>query len=176
MRAEGKRRRKIKRDCDHRQANQIGADEIEVVNQRVGNDAAQQAFGRESRPASERVHGSSPIKPERNVISSGRADRLGVRRADRPRTKPAQRVHRQENRNQESRDAEELQRQVGDESRRRRQSSCAPAARRRSGRGVQRRVERRVRNQCEDKEDREDEHQEADQLIEPPVGRRSECA
>src|ERR1019366_4691267 len=41
---------------------------------------------------------------------------------------------------------------------------------------VFRRIERRIRYQCEDKEDREDQHQEADQLIEPPVGRRSKSA
>ena len=44
----------------------------------------------------------------------------------------------------------------------------------RSGRGVQRGIERRVRHQREEKEDREDKDQESDQLIEPAVGCRSE--
>ena len=42
--SEGKRRRKIQRDRDHRQADQIGADQVEVVNERVGYDPAQQVL------------------------------------------------------------------------------------------------------------------------------------
>ena len=174
-RAERKRRRKIKRHGDDRQANQVSADEIEVVNQRVGDDAAQQAFGRDGAlPAN--GPGQQSDEPGEEREQRNRAQRLGVRRADGPRAEPAQRVQHQENRDQENRNAEELQRKIADDG----PEHADPVVRRAPGgrirRGVQRGIERRIRNQCEDKEDREDEHQEADQLIEPPVGRRSKCA
>ncbi len=94
-------------------ADQIRADDVEVVNQRVGDDAAQQAFGwNDALP----VNGprQQTNEPRKKCDERDGADRLGVRRADGPRAKPVQRVHHQKGGNQEHRDAEDLQREVGD--------------------------------------------------------------
>ena len=127
-------------------------------------------------PIQRSMRGKQPDESGEEREQRHRAQRLGVRRTDGPRTEPAQRVKQQKNRYQENRNPEDLQRQIADDG----AEDANPVVRRASGgrigRGVQRRIERRVRNQGEDKEDREDEDQEADQLIEPPVGRRSKCA
>ena len=168
-------RRKIQRYGDHGHADQVRADQIEVVNQRIGDNAAQQSLGgNHALPA--HAPGQQSDEAGEESYQRSRADGLGIRRLNGPRAKPAQRIHRQEGRNQKRRDAEDLQRQVGDQC----TEDANPIVRRTSGQrsrcGVQRRIERGVGNQGEDQEDREDEQQEADQLIEPPVGRRSECA
>ena len=126
-------------------------------------------------PFQRTLQGSRPMKPARKVISAA-APRSWHKASDGPRAKPAQRIHRQEGRNQKCRDAEDLQRQIATNAPKTPIQLCAGRPASGSRCGVQRRIERRVGNQGEDKEDREDEHQEADQLIEPPVGRRSECA
>ncbi len=101
-----------------------------------------------------------------------RAGKLGSWRADGARAEPAPAQKRQHHRQQEGGDAGRLQHQVaaiGAE------DACPVVrrARRRSrAGGVQRAVRRGIRHQGEEKEDRGDEQQEADQFVQPPVAAR----
>ena len=67
-RAERERRREIQRHRDDGQTDQIRADHVEVVNQRVGNNAAQQAFGRDhAHPVNVRRQQSDEAGEERDA-------------------------------------------------------------------------------------------------------------
>ncbi len=105
-----------------------------------------------------------------------RAQGFRVGRGDRPRAEPAQRVEEHENRYQEHCNSKDLQHQIADD----RSEDADPIVRRPSGGrirgGIERRIKRRVRDQGKEKEDRRNEDQEPDQLIEPPVSRRSKDA
>ena len=74
---------------------------------------------------------------------------------------------------QEGRDAEQLQHEIGDQG----ADHADPVVRRASGDGLAAVFSEgssgEYETSGEDKEDREDKNQEADQLVEPPVGRRS---
>ncbi len=145
------------------------------MDERVGDDAAQQAFGGKHALPAERPRQQSDEAGEKGDERDG-ADGFGIRRGDRPRAKPVERVHRQQRGQQKRRDTECLQREIGDNCADHADPVVRGLAGERSGRGVERGIEGRVRQQREDKEDREDENQEADELIEPPVGRRSKWA
>ena len=166
--AEGERGGEIERDGDDGDADEIGADDVEVVNQRVGDDSAEQTFGWNHTHPANRPRQQSDEGGEKCDERDG-ADGLGVGRSDGPRAKPVERIHRQKRRQQEGCDAEELEQDVGDESADDADPVVSGPAGSRRGRGVERGIERRVGNQREDKEDREDEQQEADQLVEPAV-------
>ena len=175
-RRERERRREIQRDRQHRGADDVGADQIQIVNQKSPTTRpSRPSIGNHVHPAQvsgqQRQHGGN----EHHQPDS--AEALRQRRLHFHRAEPAHAEHRREDHQQECADAEELQHHVGGE--------CAdhadPVARGvRTGQNrgaVPRRIERRIRNEGEEKEERGDAHQEADQLIEPPVpgGNKNAC-
>ncbi len=138
------------------------------MNHHVADDATEQAFDRDDMHPAQltRQQGEHGGDEHRQPDS---AETLGQRRLHLHRTEPANPEHRREDHEQKRAHAEELQQHVG--------AKCAndadPVAGRvrtgQDGGAVPRRVERRIRNQREEKEERGDAHQESDQLIEPPV-------
>ena len=171
-RPEGEGGREIEGDSDGAGANQIGADQVEEVNEDIGGDASEQALdGDGVQPA--------PVPGEQSQEGGGKdeqragAEDARYRRFDLARAKPAPAEQAEKHRHQESGDPGKLQRQVAAVSADDADPVARRARRQRRGGGVERRVERRIGRDSEEKEERGDEQQEADKLVQPAIVRRS---
>ena len=92
------------------------------------------------------------------------------------RTEPACSQYAQQQRENKSTNTPKLQEQVGQNGANQANPVARRAGRRRCGGAVKRWIERRIGREREEKEERGDAHQEADQLVEPTVAGRGEDA
>ena len=159
---------KIERHRQDAGADNVGARQVEVVDESIGGDAAEQAFeGNGVQPL--RVTRQQPEQRRNEHDEPQPAQKFGHRRNDLAGTEPAHSESTQEKRKQKRSHAEALQQQIGSQS----SDDANPVARlprTREHRGaVERRIERRIRSQRKKKEERGNTQQEPNQLIEPPV-------
>ena len=162
-------------ECDGKNgdADDIRAGDVQVVNERIADDASGEAFD------GDRVHpvqmtgqngqerGDEHEKPEC-------AERLGDRGLNGARAEPADSEHAEENGQQERADAEELENDIG-EIGAENADPVAGGARSGEGRGaVERGIERGIGSQREEKKERGDAQQKADEFVESAVSAGSE--
>ena len=172
---ERERGREIKCDGKHRRAHDVRSGEIQVVDQEVADNPANQAFhGDHAKPAN--VSGKQCKKRGHKYQEPETAQALRHRRLHLARAEPASAQQGREHWEQKSSHAEGLQTQVRED----RAHDADPVARSPHSRQHRSAVERGVKwgvgRERKEKEERGDTQQEADQFVQPPVAGRIENA
>ena len=157
----------------NRGAHDICSGQIQVMDEDVADDASDQAFhGNYAQPA-----GVSWHKTEQRGNKHQQPDcaqRLGHGRYYFARTKPARAQSTQEDGNQKGTDAEALQHQIGNDRAHQADPIAGGAGTGQDRGAIEGWIKRRIRSQCQKKQQSRDTEQESDQLVEPAVVRGRE--
>ncbi len=171
-RRERERRSQVKRDRQHRRAHDIRAGNIKVTNQNVAQDAPGQSFDRNRALPAQAPRQNRQQRGHKHQQPDS-PQRLRHRSLHRPRAEPPRPQHRHQNGQQKCPHSQALQDEVGKIG----PENPDPVPRRvrlgQDGGAVQRGIERRIRRQRKEEEERGDAQQHPSQLVQTPVlGRR----